>query len=62
MSTRTLRKLREDRELAKKGELLDHVEELDDDEAMEGTKQKVSAFVMMDDDSSDDEDVDDPSA
>lgn len=59
MSTRTLRKLREDRELAKKGDLLDHVEELDDDEAMEGTKQKVSAFVMMDDDSSDDEDVDD---
>ena len=59
MSTRTLRKLREDRELAKQGERLDHVDELDDDEAsVEDTKQKVSAFVMMED-SSDDEDADD---
>jgi hypothetical protein len=61
MSTRALRKLREDRDLARKGELLDHVDELDDaDAGEEEAKPKVSAFAMMDD-SSDEEDADDTS-
>ena len=60
MSARALRRLREDRDVAKTSELDDVSEEEKDDDSEEGfvEKPKVSAFALMED-SSDEEEPDD---